>query len=379
MKPTYALLAAILLLQTGCQERTTQNSLETALETESPVIQEVMQEPEKYELQILLTTVDRKGDSVILTDHNFGVDDSRYFYPASTVKLPAAILALEKLEELESYDRNTPFYMEGDTVQTTIGREIEKIFAVSDNDSFNLLYEFVGPEVMNQKLREKGISDVRIVHRLSVADADNPNTRTLIFQKNDSTLAEFPGSFNNIPEKPALTSVFKGKGYMSGDSLITEPMDFSSKNYLPLGSSHAIMKRLFFPTQFDSSERFHLSEEDMLFLQRTMRSTPSDLGYSKDEYHDSYVKFFLYGDSKEDIPDHIEIYNKEGDAYGYLTDIAYIKDTKNGVEFILSATIHVNENRIYNDNNYQYDSIGKPFFAELGRQIHQAEIQKDKS
>lgn len=80
---------------------------------------------------------------------------------------------------------------------------------------------------------------------------------------------------------------------------------------------------------------------------------------------------------KKDIPEHIEIYNKVGYAYGYLTDFAYIKDTQNNIEFILSATIHVNQNGIFNDDNYEYDTIGIPFLAELGRRIYNSEKFRD--
>ena len=44
-------------------------------------------------------------------------------------------------------------------------------------------------------------------------------------------------------------------------------------------------------------------------------------------------------------------------------------DFENNIEFFLSAVIHVNENRIYNDGNYEYDAIGLPFFGELGRAV----------
>ena len=97
--------------------------------------------------------------------------------------------------------------------------------------------------------------------------------------------------------------------------------------------------------------------------------------YDTKEYYDGYVKFFMYGDTKETIPDNIKIYSKSGLAYGYLTDNAYIVDEKNNIEFFLSATIHVNENGIYNDDNYEYDEIGLPFLAELGRIIYQHELQ----
>jgi hypothetical protein len=83
----------------------------------------------------------------------------------------------------------------------------------------------------------------------------------------------------------------------------------------------------------------------------------------------------MFGDSKDVIPDNIKIYSKSGLAYGYLTDNAYIVDDINKIEFFLSATIHVNENQIYNDDNYEYDEIGLPFLAKLGRLIYDYELK----
>ncbi len=50
------------------------------------------------------------------TDHYFNVSDSSYFYPASTVKLPVAILALQKLNELKikGLDKNSTMITEAD-------------------------------------------------------------------------------------------------------------------------------------------------------------------------------------------------------------------------------------------------------------------------
>ena len=101
-----------------------------------------------------------------------------------------------------------------------------------------------------------------------------------------------------------------------------------------------------------------------------MHKVPRALGYNESEYQDSYVKFFLFGDSKKRIPEQIKIYNKVGYAYGHLTDTAYIKDEKTGLEFILTATILVNADQIFNDDKYEYEEIGIPFLAELGRTIY---------
>ena len=67
------------------------------------------------------------------------------------------------------------------------------------------------------------------------------------------------------------------------------------------------------------------------------------------------------------MDENIIIYNKVGLAYGQLSDVAYIK--KNNVSIILTATIDVNTNKIYNDDKYDYDSIGFPFLAEISREI----------
>lgn len=155
----------------------------------------------------------------------------------------------------------------------------------------------------------------------------------------------------------------------TNDSLIREPMDFATKNYLPINSLHAIIKRVIFPEAFSKQEQFDLSTSDREFLLQAMSSTPSALGFAQKDYYDSFGKFFIYGDTKENIPESIKIYNKVGYAYGYLTDCAYIYDAQTGIEFIITANLLVNENGIFNDGIYQYDSVGIPFLAQLGREL----------
>ena len=73
-------------------------------------------------------------------------------------------------------------------------------------------------------------------------------------------------------------------------------------------------------------------------------------------------------ESKEiEFDENIDIYNKVGLAYGQLTDVAYI--INNDISIILTATIDVNTNKIYNDDNYEYELIGFPFLAQLSRGI----------
>ncbi|SEL42434.1 Beta-lactamase enzyme family protein [Aquimarina amphilecti] len=379
MKPI-VLISFICLFMISCKK---QNPLEKIISSDAPQIVNVVKNIEKHEVQILYSQIDRnKKGQVIFTDYEFNVSDSTYFYPASSVKLPIALLALEKLNELQKKSipiyKETNFSTEQDSTYTTIEKEITKIFAVSDNQGYNRLFEFLGQNYINQTLNSKNI-DSRISHRLSIDNADNIKSQSLVFKKNirDSIHLYKQASIKNQPiTKLSLEKTLKGKGYIHNDSLIQHPKDFSKKNYLPLRSLHEIMKRIQFPEVYSSKECFNILKKDHDFVLEAMKTLPFEVGYDKKEYYDGYVKFFMFGDTKEDIPKHIEIYNKVGYAYGYLTDCAYIKDTKNNVEFILSATIHVNVNEIFNDNNYEYDAIGIPFLAELGRKIYDLEKRR---
>ena len=340
------------------------NPIDFALAADSDKIQNVMRNLEAHEVQILLT--DAQGE-----DFQFQANDSIYFYPASSVKFPVALSALEVVNGIPGITSETDFMVEGDSVQTTIRKEVQKIFAFSDNDAYNRLFEFLGQDQINVLLHSKNVGKAKITHRLSTSDATNLLTKAISFAENDSIIYQQKEK-ENAPIAPlSIQKTQKGKGFYLNDSLIQQPMDFSKKNYLPVVTLHELMKRLFHPKKYNPKQQFQFSDSDREFLLNVMHQTPKQQGFNHPEYYDSYVKFFLFGDSKEAMPAHIKIYNKVGYAYGYLTDCAHIVDTKNNISFTLTATIHVNKNQIFNDDTYEYDEIGIPFLAELGRQIHQ--------
>ena len=97
-----------------------------------------------------------------------------------------------------------------------------------------------------------------------------------------------------------------------------------------------------------------------------------------DKHYDGYCKFFLYGDTKDKIPDNIKIFNKVGLAYGFVIDNAYIIDIRNNVEFLLTAVIYSNSNQTMNDDEYDYEKISIPFLASLGRKIYDFELKRYK-
>ena len=281
-----------------------------------------------------------------------------------------------------AYSGQTAVYVDSSAqyLVPTMGNYIRKIFLVSDNDAFNRLYEYVGMERIINELKAKGFPDSRIIHRLSIAlsEEENRHTNPVNFVQDGDTIWKEPAKYYSGP-LPSTGRIRKGKGYLKGDSVIPEPMDFSVKNFMPLEDLTDILTSVVFPGE---SPLFDLTEEDYTFLLTAMSQLPKESAfpaYDPKEYFDSYCKFLLYGSSPEErIPSNIRIFNKIGLAYGYTTDVAYIIDTDNKVEFMLSATIHTNKNQIYNDGIYEYDSIAFPFMRDLGQIIYEYELRRDR-
>ncbi|TVZ22762.1 beta-lactamase family protein [Dokdonia sp. Hel_I_63] len=354
------------------------NPIETALSSKNELIKTVVSDIKKHEVQILYTQIDTSNTGeMVFTDYEYNVDSNQYFYPASTVKFPVALLAAEFMDVRENLHLDTPYIIGDDDNLHTVSDDIRQIFAVSDNDSYNRLYEILGRDYINKRLREKGLNNTRVAHRLSTPNADKASRSNIQF---------FPGYTEDVIELKNQTDsditpitiegTDKGKGYIEDGVFEESPMNFSKKNYFPLKEQHVLIKKLIAPEVFPEVERFDLSEESRTRLLSAMKAIPREAKYTSPAYYDSYVKFFIYGDSKNPMPSNIKIYNKVGYAYGTLTETAYIVDTENDIRFILSATILVNENAIYNDDTYEYENIGIPFLAQLGREFYKQEKER---
>jgi hypothetical protein len=72
----------------------------------------------------------------------------------------------------------------------------------------------------------------------------------------------------------------------------------------------------------------------------------------------------------------VRIFNKVGQAYGFVTDCSYFADTINKVEFFLSCSIYVCKNEILNADVYEYESIAMPFFRNLCNAIYTDELSR---
>ncbi|HMK20541.1 MAG TPA: serine hydrolase [Chitinophagaceae bacterium] len=361
--------------------------------------QSVLSNPDN-KVQIIYTQIDRGNNgNPKFTDHYLNINDSSYFYPASTVKLPIAILALQKLNELKiaDLDKNSTMISEADYSgqkevyndpstpdgRPTIEHYIKKILLVSDNDAFNRLYEFLGQEYINNTLHKMGYKEVQIVHRLDISLSEDENRHTnpvRFFDANGKLIYEKPLEASKLLYAERNTKM--GSGFYRGAQLINEPFDFSKKNRMSLTTLHSIVRSVMFPEMVSKQQRFNLTKDDYEFLRKYMSMTPLESKfpfYDRENYWDAYVKFLMYGAEKTPMKERFRIFNKVGDAYGFLIDAAYIADFNNNVEFMLSAVIHCNSDGIFNDDKYDYDEVGFPFMKHLGQVIYDHELKRKKN
>ncbi|MBE7178701.1 MAG: serine hydrolase [Mucilaginibacter polytrichastri] len=374
--------------------------LKQLLESHPEYFAGILNHPEHNEVQILYTQIDRDAQNrPHFRSFSYRLDPHHYFYPASTVKLPTAIFALEKLNALHipGLDRNTVMHTDSayagqthvradtsaENGQPSIAQYIRKILLTSDNDAFNRLYEFVGRAEVNAKLQKYGCKNSRILNRLAIGDAGEParHTNPVLFLQGEKVIYKKPALFDPKDYPLQLTNLKMGKGYMdSSDRLVMKPFDLSDKNAFSLDDQQNIMKRLMFPEAFTARERFNLTAGDYRFLYKYMMMYPPQSEHPKydlKEYYPTYAKYLFYGSDPATVPDpHVFSLNKYGDSYGFNIDNAYIIDTKNKVEFLLTAVVQSNEDGIYNDNKYEYDTVTKPFLKNLGRVIYDYELKR---
>jgi hypothetical protein len=361
----------------------------------------LLADPGQYRIQILYTQINRDKNNIPhFKDYSYRLNPNEYFYPASTVKFPLSVLALEKLNDLKItglnkattaiYDSvtarqeiiyNNPYAIDG---RQTIEQAIKEVLVVSDNNAANRLYEFLGQEYIHSQLANKGYPEVYIRNRLELGRTplENRQTQSVQFYDANNKLIYTQPAQNNTSKLPYY-NVLIGNGYLNGqDSLINAPLNFSEKNRISLSDLHHIMQSVIFPDQIPKKQQFNLSNEDRNFLLQWMHTTPTESSYptyDSSEYYPAYAKFIMLGSEKGPIPSNIKIFSKAGDAYGFLLDNTYIIDTDAKVEFMLSAVIYVNADGILNDNTYDYRTIGLPFMKNLGNTIYNYELSRKRA
>lgn len=376
--------------------------LEKLLKSRPALFSVVLDHAQKKQVQILYTQIDRDKNNVPhFKTFSYNLDDHRYFFPASTVKLPTLIFALEKINSLkiQGLTKKSTMLTGADFGQQTsvekdssaanglpsVAHYIKKILLVSDNDAYNRLYEFLGRQEVNQRLKDYGLTTSRILNRYAVKDTEinSRHTNPVTFFDNDKQVYKQPGKFDPENYPIELSNLVMGKAYMdSSDRLVNKPFNMTNRNAFSMTDQQEVMKKLIFPEVFPEKQRFRLTADDYNLIYTYMSKYPTESDYPKydpKEHWATSAKFLFYGADPAVRPNpNIRIFNKYGDSYGFIIDNAYIVDFENKVEFFLTAVLQSNDDEIYNDGKYEYKEVCYPFMKNLGQVIYEAELKRKK-
>ena len=346
-------------------------------------LRRILKDKDKYEIQILYTEVSKNTlGQTEFTDFQFQLNDQKYFYPASTIKLPIAVMTLSKINELRAVGSNISLKSKinlslinnkkeiivKDSI-TSFQNLIADVFLVSDNSASNVLIDFIGYNYFNSSMSNLGFENTYLNHKF------NPDpfvdSSWIITNIDNDTISSDENKIT-VSASSDISNLKKGNKRFINGEIINEPLDFFSKNRSSLTDMHNIIKNLIYPEV--TLSKFNLNVEDYDFIRYWMsRFTFEDLGakyIGNEKFFNSYNKFFIHGTDTILNNTDIRVYNKIGQAYGTSTDSAFIKNYKEDVEFFLTATIYTNENKIINDNIYEYGETAIPFLSKLSKAIY---------
>ena len=403
MKTKGFLIGLIICIVSSLQGQTSVNNLKQDLlsfiKGKDSLVDAVFSQQNKYKLQIIYgKTVHQQMDSIELINTNL-TDSAYYFYPASAIKLPCAILAMEKLRELripkEHYFRIGDKYTCGNTSHITKSQKqkssyydiIQLMLAVSDNAAYNSVYEFLTPNHISSSLKKRGLSSINIYKRFAGCSLTenlklNPvsfyNLEDRIIYKQKPSVIELNEMAKNyafdhsklIGEKHEFNSLIKNGAFDFNYTIETSLMDL-----------HSSLTRLVYPITADPRVRWEITTKERSFLLKNLGVYPRELKVppytDTTKYPDNLLKYIVVGNQRNNKGNNVRTFSKIGISYGFITETAYVVDFEKNIDFFLSVNIYVNENKILNDNIYEYESIARPFLSKLGNLILEYESTND--
>ncbi|MGA1488288.1 MAG: hypothetical protein ACO4B4_05000 [Planctomycetota bacterium] len=380
----------------GGETATVQEGWLSALLSTDPTLAPLHDQAGALRLQLLVSEVieSAEGGAPTLARDSFRLD-AEYFYPASTVKLFAALGALEWLGEVsrgpesspttdsplrihpcfedEELATEDPSNLDGGTI--TIGHEVRKLCIVSDNRAHNRLLGLIGHEGIHRRAWRAGFPTVRCLHRLSELRTPTENLRTPRIE-----IGADEGDWIEVPERTsplrldsaAWSGLQIGRGVKRGEAVTEGPMDFTGKNSVSLLDLQNAMISTVRPDIDLGIPGYRLRDDHRAFIVEALRQLPRESEnplYDPEKYTDDWVKFLLPGLREVTPAAALDVHDKVGLAYGFTIENAHVVDRESGRSFFITGCLHTNPNGILNDGVYGYDAVAFPFWKDLGRAL----------
>jgi hypothetical protein len=354
-------------------------------------VDRVLANPAYYEFQLIFTQVLRSGDSLIFEERSLN-KDSACFYPASLIKFPLAVVALEKLQQLGSLgvqakstmslktcscDLPTNQYVQKSKNPTFL-QFLREMLIMSDNDAYNLFFDFVGTDQFNQRMRDYGLNGIIMRRRFTSGCPDSINKINggLRFynQKREILWSQPCDSAKQTYELESHYRTSAGRFHYQNGKKIQEPKSYKNTNFVRLADAHTLLIRLFFPSltpvgvqqpSLDSNHKAMLIEA-MGAFPKELKNAPKD--YSKTP--NQYYKFFLDPDKMRTGSDDIRIYNKVGLSNGFISDVSFIVDSTNGLYYFISGSMLAKKDATVDFGKNEYYQFAIPVFRKIGGLIY---------
>jgi hypothetical protein len=362
---------------------------------EDPQLDEVLNNPSRYEFQLIYTKITHSDKKLLLEERSLN-QDQFHFYPASLIKLPLAMVALEYMQYLKEFgvsmqdrisiqtcscDRATESYVRK-SKNPTLEHFLRELLIMSNNDAYNLFFDLVGMDHFNSRISEMGYKGIILKNRFTQGCTSGQNRWSggvKFINSNDSVIYSIPcdSSLKSYTVDSSYPTS-SGKYHVSGKKIIASPKDYSASNFVRLTDAHHLMIQLFYPEinqnpsvafKFDSSKT-HLLKTAMGDFPRELLNAWQDFSQTPDYYY----KFFLDPKTRNTQTGNLRIYNKVGLASGYLSDVSYFEDQENGIAFFISAAIFAKKDGIVGGGKNNYYDFGIPVLRKIGTLIYNYEM-----
>jgi hypothetical protein len=245
------------------------------------------------------------------------------FWPASTIKIYAAVAALEYLNELQYpldcaliYERRTESGWQLDTART-MREMISEVFRRSSNEDYTLLLRFVGIDRINTEflIPERGFPHSAlmrdyVVHRPVVYENTEPQRVRIVKPDGTSRLIEHKWSGVSYAEQRGATVLSSTTGNCTSTQELAE-----------------CLRRIMFHEILPDSERYRLTPEQLSLL----RFGGDGLYGLENKEAGPYA---WEGRLKEIYPK-ARFFHKAGMISNYTLDVACIDDESSHTRFIL--------------------------------------------